>query len=70
MAGILVGVWLAVFISMIRAVFRKEILWPQKQEDRDEGGWIAHHGGDDDDDKTDRTPDSEKAEKTSTRKEE
>lgn len=24
---------------MIRAVILKDILWPQKQEDRDEGGW-------------------------------
>ncbi len=24
---------------MIRAVVVKDILWPQKQEDRDEGGW-------------------------------
>ena len=24
---------------MIRAVWNRQILWPQKQEDRDEGGW-------------------------------
>lgn len=24
---------------MFRAVILKQILWPQKQEDRDEGGW-------------------------------
>ena len=24
---------------MIRAVYVKDILWPQRQEDRDEGGW-------------------------------
>ena len=26
---------------MIRAVIKKDILWPQKQEDREEGGWKA-----------------------------
>lgn len=24
---------------MIRAVLAKDVLWPQKQEDREEGGW-------------------------------
>jgi len=24
---------------MLRAIVLKQILWPQKQEDRDEGGW-------------------------------
>lgn len=24
---------------MIRAVYTRQILWPQMQEDRDEGGW-------------------------------
>lgn len=24
---------------MVRAVILQDILWPQKQEDRDEGGW-------------------------------
>ena len=28
-----------VFCIMIRAVILKDILWPQKQEDREEGGW-------------------------------
>lgn len=27
---------------MIRAVVNKDILWPQKQEDREEGGWKKH----------------------------
>lgn len=27
---------------MVRAVYAKEILWPQKQEDRDEGGWQSY----------------------------
>lgn len=35
----LVMTWVFVFVMMIRAVLLKEILWPQKQEDRDEGAW-------------------------------
>lgn len=35
----LVMLWFFVFGMMIRAVIMKQILWPQKQEDRDEGGW-------------------------------
>lgn len=35
----LVMVWFFVFAMMIRAVTLKQILWPQKQEDRTEGGW-------------------------------
>jgi len=35
----LVATWLFVFIMMVRAVYLKQILWPQKQEDRSEGGW-------------------------------
>ena len=26
---------------MIRAILTNQILWPQKGEDRDEGGWIS-----------------------------
>ncbi|KAF7194833.1 Malic acid transport protein [Pseudocercospora fuligena] len=36
---ILICIWLWVFVMMIRAVKHKDILWPQKQEDREEGGW-------------------------------
>ncbi|KAF2231618.1 putative C4-dicarboxylate/malic acid transporter [Viridothelium virens] len=36
---LLILTWLLVFSMMIRAVLTKQILWPQKQEDRDEGGW-------------------------------
>ncbi|KXT18037.1 hypothetical protein AC579_4572 [Pseudocercospora musae] len=36
---ILVCIWLWVFVMMIRAVKHKDVLWPQKQEDREEGGW-------------------------------
>jgi len=42
MAVILIGVWLFVFVMTIRAIFLKQILWPQKGEDRDEGGWTSH----------------------------
>lgn len=35
----LVIMWFFVFVMMIRSVYLKQILWPQKQEDRDEGGW-------------------------------
>lgn len=36
---LLIVMWLFVVSMMIRAVVTKQILWPQKQEDRDEGGW-------------------------------
>ena len=39
MTCLLILLWMTVFTFMIRAVIAKEILWPQKQEDRDEGGW-------------------------------
>lgn len=39
MSVLLIIAWLTVFIIMIRAVYMKDILWPQKQEDREEGGW-------------------------------
>lgn len=42
MTILLIMAWLAVFIMMIRAVIAKDILWPQKQEDRAEGGWSKH----------------------------
>jgi hypothetical protein len=32
--------WCWVFIMMIRAVKTHHILWPQRQEDRNEGGWV------------------------------
>ncbi|KAI9820225.1 MAG: hypothetical protein M1827_005847 [Pycnora praestabilis] len=41
MAGILTIGWFLVFGMMVRAVILKQILWPQKGEDRDEGGWKA-----------------------------
>jgi len=35
----LVIAWFFVFGKMIHAIVRKEILWPQKQEDREETDW-------------------------------
>jgi hypothetical protein len=32
--------WFFVFGMMIRAVLLRQILWPQRQEDRNEGGWV------------------------------
>lgn len=39
MTVLLIVVWFFVFGMMIRAVKMRQILWPQKQEDRTEGGW-------------------------------
>lgn len=41
MTVVLMIVWIFVFSMMIRAIFLKQILWPQKGEDRDEGGWTS-----------------------------
>lgn len=41
MTIMLIITWFFVFVCMIRAVMKKMILWPQKQEDRTEGGWTA-----------------------------
>lgn len=35
----LVLMWFFVVAMMIRAIITRQILWPQMQEDRDEGGW-------------------------------
>lgn len=40
----LVVTWFFVFFMMIRAVVLKQILWPQMQEDRNEGGWCEKCG--------------------------
>lgn len=42
MTCLVIVVWFAVFILMVRAVIEKDILWPQRQEDRAEGGWQTH----------------------------
>lgn len=39
MTPILVAIWFLVVGGMIRAIFLKQILWPQKGEDKDEGGF-------------------------------
>ena len=39
MTVLLVLLWVFVFGAMVRAILKKQILWPQKQEDRDEGGF-------------------------------
>lgn len=39
MTPLLIGVWFFVFGMMIRAIILKQILWPQKGEDKDEGGF-------------------------------
>ena len=36
---ILIPLWFFVFGAMLRAIVQKQVLWPQKQEDRDEGGF-------------------------------
>jgi len=40
----LIMMWFFVFAMMIRAVWLRQILWPQMQEDRDEGGWGKDRG--------------------------
>ncbi|KAK5108969.1 hypothetical protein LTR62_007684 [Meristemomyces frigidus] len=42
MTCLLICAWITVFSLMVRAVVVKDILWPQKQEDRAEGGWKVH----------------------------
>ena len=41
MTCIIIVVWMLVFAMMVRAIAMKQILWPQRQEDRDEGGFKA-----------------------------
>ncbi|KAL8754952.1 MAG: hypothetical protein Q9184_004946 [Pyrenodesmia sp. 2 TL-2023] len=41
MTVLVIAAWAVVFALMMRAIARKEILWPQKGEDRDEGGFKA-----------------------------
>ena len=44
MTVVLVLTWFWVFGMMMRAVLLKQILWPQMQEDRNEGGWCEKCG--------------------------
>ncbi len=39
MSAVLIGIWFFVVGMMIRAIMLRQILWPQKGEDRDEGGF-------------------------------
>lgn len=39
MTGLLIAMWIFVVIMMIRAVILKQILWPDRGEDREEGGF-------------------------------
>lgn len=41
MTPLLILVWVGVVVMMVRAVILKQILWPQKDEDRDEGGFVG-----------------------------
>jgi hypothetical protein len=41
LAIVVITTWFYVFFMMLRAIHLKQVLWPQKQEDRDEGGWVA-----------------------------
>lgn len=38
---LLLVAWFLVFGMMIRAIAKKQILWPQKGEDKDEGGFVG-----------------------------
>ncbi|KAK5954892.1 hypothetical protein OHC33_003571 [Knufia fluminis] len=40
MTGLLVALWFFVVTMMIRAIMLKHILWPEKGEDREEGGFM------------------------------
>lgn len=40
----LVLMWLFVVVMNVRAVVVRQVLWPQKQEDRTEGGWKEQSG--------------------------
>ena len=40
MTGLLIAMWCFVMFMMVRAVILKQLLWPDKGEDREEGGFI------------------------------
>lgn len=42
MAGLLITMWFFVVTMMVRAVVLKQILWPEKGEDKEEGGFRRH----------------------------
>ena len=39
MTPLLICVWIFVVGMMVKAIILKQILWPQKGEDKDEGGF-------------------------------
>ena len=41
MTPMVITVWIVVCFMMVRAIILKQILWPQKDEDRDEGGFVG-----------------------------
>jgi tellurite resistance protein TehA-like permease len=41
MTCLLILTWLFVVFMMFRAIYLHQILWPQKGEDRNEGGFVA-----------------------------
>ena len=43
MTCLLILMWMFVVSMMIKAIIKKEIMWPQKGEDRDEGGYRDIH---------------------------
>lgn len=45
MTVLLIIVWFVVVAFMIRAIRNKQILWPEKGEDKSEGGFRARHDG-------------------------
>lgn len=45
MAGLLIAMWFFVMGMMIRAIILKQILWPEKGEDREEGGFVRPKAG-------------------------
>jgi tellurite resistance protein TehA-like permease len=41
MTCLLILTWFFVLFMMFRAIYLRQILWPQKGEDRNEGGFVA-----------------------------
>jgi Voltage-dependent anion channel len=41
MTCLLILAWFLVVTMMFRAIYLRQILWPQKGEDKDEGGFVA-----------------------------
>lgn len=41
MTGLVVAMWFFVVVTMFRAIWLKQILWPEKGEDKEEGGFVS-----------------------------